>query len=50
LAKDFAPPIQYLLEDETKRKSYGRAAYNSACKSTLNNITNKWEILLNGSI
>jgi glycosyltransferase involved in cell wall biosynthesis len=50
LAKDFVTPIQYLLENESELRSYGQAAYNSAYKSTLNNISKKWEILLNGSI
>jgi glycosyltransferase involved in cell wall biosynthesis len=45
LAKDFADPIKELLENETKRKSYGNAAYTSACKATLKNIAEKWEKL-----
>lgn len=49
LAKDFATPIETLLKNDNKRESYGQAAYDSACKARLNDITKKWENLLGGN-
>lgn len=42
-ANEFAAAVESLLKNETKRKSFGDAAYNSACKAKMGNIALKWE-------